>query len=230
MEHPCHRCGSPVKDNSPFCPECGAPQIQFNRPDDSPEGIVVPNAPSAPPPISLPQPDAPLDAHLETRRRVSDRERAVAFRSALKGGAIAAVFCLFPLGILIGMPLGGFLAALFYQRQSWRAEGSHASGFRLGALAGLFGFFLFGLIMALQLTNPATREELRGQMRERLKTLDARYTDPEQRKVVEYLMTNQGLNISMTFSFVMFCLVFVVLSGAGGALYAAIGRKRGQGP
>ena len=140
------------------------------------------------------------------------------------------MFCLFPLGILIGMPLGGFLAALFYQRQSWRAEGSHASGFRLGALAGLFGFLLFGLIMALQLTNPATREELRGQMRERLKTLDARYTDPEQRKVVEYLMTNQGLNISMTFSFVMFCLVFVVLSGAGGALYAAIGRKRGQGP
>jgi hypothetical protein len=128
------------------------------------------------------------------------------------------------------MPLGGFLAVLFYQRQSWRAERSRASAFRLGAMAGMFAFLIFGLIMALQLTNQTTREELRGQMRERLRTLEVRYTDPEQRQVVEYLMTNQGLNISMVLSFVIFGAVFLVLSGVGGALYAAIGPRRGPGP
>jgi MFS family permease len=148
-------------------------------------------------------------------------------RSALKGGAIAAVFCLFPAGFAVAMPLAGFLAVLFYRRSSWRAESSRSSGFKLGALAGLFAFTIFGLFVFVQASIPAGREEFRKEIVDRLHTLQANYSDPQQRQLVEYFTTSQGLPVFVALMSVFLCVLFVFFAGVGGAFSAALLRRRG---
>jgi MFS family permease len=223
VEHPCHRCGSPVDDASPFCGECGAPQVRFSRPETPVDDIVI-STESQPVPAATP----PLtDPHLETNRRVSDRERSVAMRSALKGAAIAAVFCLFPAGFAIAMPLAGFLAVLFYRKRSWRAESSRRSGFKLGALAGLFAFMIFGLFVAVEASIPASRDEFRKLMIDQLHTLQSRYSDPEQRADIEYFASPKGFPLFIALATASLCAFFVFFAGIGGAVAAALLRRRG---
>jgi MFS family permease len=167
------------------------------------------------------------DAHIETDRRVSNRERNIALKSALKGGAIAAALCLFPMGIVLAMPLAGFLAVLFYGRQSWRAEPSRRSGFRLGALAGIFGFVIFAGLAAIIIVASGDEDEFRRQSLEALQRAHARYSDPQQLRTLEYLMTPQGLTIGLAVSVVLIGTFFVLLSGVGGAVSASILRRKG---
>jgi len=223
VEHPCHRCGSPVDDASPFCNECGAPQIRFSRPEVPVEDIVVSTQLDSVPAAVPQQPDP----HLETNRRVSERERTVALRSALKGAAIAAVFCLFPVGFAIAMPLAGFLAVLFYRRRSWRADSSRRSGFKLGALAGLFAFMIFGLFVSVQVSIPASRDEFRKLMIDQLHTLQAKSSDPEQRADIEYFTTPHGFPVGIALGAVVSCVFFAFFAGIGGAVAAALLRRQG---
>lgn len=197
--------------------------MQFSRPSAPAEEVRVLNLPAATPI----QATLPLDPHIETDRRVTGRERTVALRSALKGGAIAAVFCLFPAGFVAAMPLAGFLAVLFYRRQSWRAGSSRRSGFKLGLLAGLFAFMIFGLFLSAQISIPGTRDELRKAMVDRLHTLEANYSDPEQRKSIEYFITPQGFPAFISLMTVFLGVLFVFFAGIGGAVAAALLRHRG---
>ena len=125
------------------------------------------------------------------------------------------------------MPLAGFLAVLFYRRRSWRAESSRRSGFKLGALAGLFAFLIISLFMAMQISVPGTRDELRKAMIDRLHTLQANYSDPEQRRNIEYFMTPDGFPVFLALVTVFLCVLFVFFAGVGGAVSAALLRHRG---
>jgi predicted nucleic acid-binding Zn-ribbon protein len=223
VEHPCHRCGSPVQDSSAFCPDCGAPQVRFSRNEPADESVSI-SLPAG----ALPDPPpAQSDAQIETNRRVSDRERGIVFRSALKGGGIAAALCLLPMGFVLAMPLAGFLAVFFHGRQSWRAKSSRRSGFMLGALAGLFAFLIFGLLVSAQVSSPSGRNEFRSAMVERLQNLESNYKDPEQRKMIEYFMSPQGMPLFLLMMGGFLCGLFVFLSGVGGAISAGVLRRKG---
>jgi MFS family permease len=174
-----------------------------------------------------PEPVQPDPHHIETDRRVSNRERSIAVRSALKGGAIAAGLCLVPMGFVLAMPLAGFLAVLFYRRQSWRAEPSHRSGFKLGTLAGFFGFVIFAALAAILIMASGDRDEFRKQSLEALQRAHARYSDPQQLRTLEYLMTPQGLTLGLVVSAIILGTLFVLLSGVGGAVSASIWRRKG---
>ena len=223
MEHPCHRCGSSVQDSSPFCSDCGAPQVRFSPAETVDESVSV-SLPAGAFPNSQP---AQPDAHIETDRRVSNRERSIALKSALRAGAIAAALCLFPMGFVLAMPLAGFLAVLFYGRQSWRAEPSRRSGFRLGTLAGFFGFVIFAALAAIIIVASGDQDEFRRQSLEALQKAHARYSDPQQLRTLEYLMTPQGLTIGLAVSVALIGVFFVLLSGIGGAVSASILRRKG---
>jgi len=148
-------------------------------------------------------------------------------RSALKGGAIAAAVCLFPMGFVLAMPLAGFLAVLFYGRQSWRAEPSRRSGFRLGALAGIFGFVIFSALAAVIVVASGEEDEFRRQYLEALQRAHARYSDPQQLRTLEYLMSPQGVTVGLVIGIVVMGVFFVLLSGVGGTVSASILRRKG---
>lgn len=223
MDHLCHRCGSALPDSSPFCPECGAPQVRFDRSETSAANVLVSQ------PEGTPSTHGPVQnvAWRETNHRVAGRERAVILRSAINAGVIAAILSLVPYFSIVAMPLGGFLAVLFYRRRSWRAEPSLASGFRLGALAGVFASLILGIVIATGASVSNHGAEVRQQFLERFQTMESRASDPQQRQaiqqMIEYLKTPQG----MTAAIVLSAIILVVLSGVGGIISASLLRHKG---
>lgn len=176
----------------------------------------------APPLLVIP----PSTSH-ETDHRVAGRERTVAIRSALNAGIVAAILTTLPFGFILGMPLGGFLAVFFYRRRSWRAEPTPGAGFKLGTIAGLFGSGFYGVILTLILTVSNQGAELHRQLIERFRAMESRYSDPQQKQMIEFLMTPQAIRVELIVSAVVAAVVFVVLSGIGGAVAASMLHRKG---
>jgi hypothetical protein len=60
-----------------------------------------------------------------------------------------------------------------------------------------------------------------------IRQAQARSADPQVRQMLDYFATPQGLLFLLIFGFVFMCIVFVVLSGLGGAVSAALLRRKG---
>jgi hypothetical protein len=54
----------------------------------------------------------------------------------------------------------------------------------------------------------------------------ARNPDPQARQAFEYFMTSQGMALMMVFGFVFMGVLFVLLSGLGGAISASLLRRK----
>lgn len=212
MQHPCARCGAAVDDNSAFCPGCDAPQIRFLPKEPGNEQVRL-EAPAAAYGTASPPPAA------VTFSPLADRQHASYWRPAAYGSAIGVVLSFLPFGPLLGLPIAGWLAVRFYSRAE-RTKLPLSTGFRLGALSGLFVFsaqFVLGAIAAITLNK-------RGELRQALLDVANRShnlnpnLDPQE--FVRVVMTPAG---AITLA-LMFCLVCAVLAGLGG-LISAWGRR-----
>ena len=129
------------------------------------------------------------------------------------------------------MPLGGFLAVLFYKRRSWRAEPSLAGGFRLGALTGLLASVILTTVVAAGIFASNHGAEFQQQLIERVQTMASRATDPDQRQAlqqgIEYLNTPQGMTTALILTAIVIGVIFVILSGLGGMVSASLLRRKG---
>src|SRR5207245_8789509 len=113
------------------------------------------------------------------------------------------------------------------RRRARMAEPSLGAGFRLGALTGLFGFAIFAVFWAAEIVVSRAGSELRRMMVEKLQHAAAGNPDPYARQVADYFTTPQGLVVLMVFGLVLTCVAFVLLSGLGGAVSAALLRRKG---
>ena len=147
-------------------------------------------------------------------------------RSALNAGAIAAVLSLLPFGFILALPLAGFLCVLLYRRRSSAQEPSPGAGFRLGGLCGVFGFAIFIILTAVNTLAFHAQNEFRGAMIEAVRRAQARNPDPQARQMLEYFTSPQGLVVMMVLGFVFICVAFVLLSGLGGVISAALLRRK----
>ena len=152
-----------------------------------------------------------------------------ALRATLIAGAIAALLSLLPLGIVFGAPIGGFLSVLLYRRRSWTGDPHPRAGFRLGALSGIFGYAIFLVLAAAQVVLSHAQNEVRDSMIETIHRQQARNPDPQARQMLDYFLTPHGLLIMMIGGLVLMSVVFVLVSGLGGAISAALLRRRGPG-
>jgi MFS family permease len=218
VEHPCQRCGLPVEDDAPFCNSCGAPQVRFSGTAIAPPAkIAVPSTPGLVQPDAAPITPVPNDAQLE---------RASAIRAVVAAGAIAALLSLLPLGFLLGSPLGGFLSVLLYRRRTWAGDPSPRAGFRLGARSGIFGFAIFVVLAGTQVVLLHGENEVRKAMVEAVRHQQARNPDPQARQMLDYFLTPHGLLVMMMVGLIFMGLMFVLLSGVGGAISAALLRRK----
>lgn len=216
MEHPCQRCGSAVDDTSPFCPNCGTPQIRFDAAEASSQAIKVASREGSETALNEPEYD-----------RAARFEKKSAVRAALYAGLIAALLSLLPLGFIVGSPLGGFLSVLLYRRRSWSGDLSPSSGFRLGAVAGVFGYAIFLFLAAAQLALSRGQNDVRDAMVEAVHRQQARNPDQQARQMLEYFLTPHGLMVMMVVGIVVMAVLFVLLSGLGGRVSAALLRRKG---
>lgn len=122
MEQVCHRCGATVHASDPFCPQCGAPQLRYEAPEEPASAPV--NEPAR---------------HFTTRS-----PEAIRWRDAIRTAALIAI----PSGLLssrlgiegiwvIWILAGGMAVASMY-RKHIGAPLTGRMGWRIGALLGLF--------------------------------------------------------------------------------------------
>lgn len=217
-----------MEDGVPFCQNCGAPQIRVaatvpaappaseSLPPGTPENMQPPAQP-----VPLPAlPPHALDWH-------------VGLAAAAVGGVAAGVASVIPvisIGCCLWMLGGGALAVSFYRRRRPFSEVTAGMGARLGAVAGVLGFFIFASLTAMRLfvevvllhLGPRIREEMRQIMEQSA----ARNPDPQVQAMVQWMTSPQGFATMVTVGMVMFFLAFVIFSSAGGALGASLFGKR----
>lgn len=217
MEHFCPRCHSSVDDNSPFCPTCEAAQVlaapkEYVR---SPITVTVDGASGF------------LNAEAFSKPARSGDAKAQ-MRAAFYAAIVGAVLSLVQPGasFVIALPLAGFLTLLLYRRFSLKSEVSPRAGFRLGAISGLFVFGLLMIVIAAGSLAFHSEADTHAQVIQVIKQAQARNPDPQARQVFEYFMTAQGMAIMMVVGFVFMGVLFVLLSGVGGAISASLLRRK----
>jgi hypothetical protein len=143
-------------------------------------------------------------------------------------GVFAAVLSSIPVGgsFIFALPLAGFLCVLLYRRHSAMGEPTVSLGFRLGAGAGLAGFIILILLATIGTLGFHTQNELRDAMMQAVRQAQSRYADPQARQTLEYFVTPGGMTFLMIFGSAFMCVLFVILSGIGGAISAALLRRK----
>jgi hypothetical protein len=221
MEHACHRCGKAVEDGVPFCPQCGAPQIRVMT--------AVQPAP-APSPGSILERRTP--AHPVALAQLGQVAWSRAWRAANLAaglGALAALILMLATGVpqlafLAWMLGGGMLAVVIYRRHHLGSI-SAGMGARLGAMAGLMGFVIFGLLSLVQMLAMRGSGQLRAAMEQALKASAERSGNPEAQQMVQQFLTPEGMRLLIVLGIVLMLVLFVAASSLGGAIAAAISRK-----
>jgi MFS family permease len=168
-----------------------------------------------------------VEANAPITRGAGGFDRQAAVRSALNAGAIAAVLSLLPLGFIVALPVAGFLGVRLYRRRSSAPELSTGGGFKLGALCGTFGFAIFTVLTAVNTLAFRAQNEFHSAMIEAVRHAQARNPDPQARQMLDYFISPHGLVVMLVMGGVFICVAFVLLSGVGGAISAALLRRKG---
>lgn len=212
MEHPCYKCGAAVEDGLAFCPQCTAPQIRV--------GLVEAEAGFG----ACPEP-----ASHSVSAGKGNIDWSQALPAAALAGVIAALLMFVPLGAFgLAMTAGGFLAVLFYRRRTAAAEVTPGMGARLGAVSGALGFAVFAIFAAVEVVVFHSGGQLRAALLEAIEQSAARSPEPQAQQVLEYLKSPPGLALMMGLGLVLVFIAFLVLSSVGGALSAALFRRRSR--
>jgi hypothetical protein len=132
-----------------------------------------------------------------------------------------------PLGALgLGMIAAGVLCVVFYRRRSPASNLTPGMGARLGVVSGTLGFGIFAIFSAVGTLVFHTGGQLRAAMLEAIEQSAARSSDPQARQVIEYLKTPPGLALMMGLSLAFVLVAFLILSSLGGAVGAAMMRRK----
>lgn len=128
--------------------------------------------------------------------------------------------------ISLCMIAAGGLAITFYKRRLPTVHIRPALGFRIGAVAGLFGFMANALLSGLGMLSSQNRSVLRAAMNERIQ--DALNTNPDAsaqemlRRMSETIATPSGFATIFIVALMIFGLLFIMFSGLGGAIGATL--------
>jgi hypothetical protein len=159
-------------------------------------------------------------------------QRRSVLRAALLAGAIAGAGSLVPFMpfMVLCMVAAGGMSIAFYSRREPDITVTAGMGLKIGALAGLFGFLMNAIMSTLSMLSASTRSVLRGEMMERLKDAMASNSDQAAtdmlKRIGDQLSTPGGLAFIFTLALAVLAVFFVVFSGIGGAIGAALfGRK-----
>jgi hypothetical protein len=138
-------------------------------------------------------------------------------------GVIAAVFTFAGIGIIAG----GAFAVFLYRRRVPFASLTPGMGAKLGAATGLIGFAILAAIMGITVmfTGPAKFHAEFLQAFQQYTQRSA--TDPQiQQQALELLKTPEGFTLALMIGMGGLLIVFAALASVGGAVTAALVRRR----
>jgi hypothetical protein len=159
----------------------------------------------------------------------------VDWRRAWPGALVAGILANFaslifprPPFMFLCMLAGGGLAVTLYRRRTRVDVLRAGQGFRIGALAGLFGFLFIALMSAVAFFSGAGRAEMGNRMQQALEQAlqQAGNVDPQTQQqmqnMIATLSTPEGLATVLGVCMLFVLVFFVLLAGGGGALSAKI--------
>jgi hypothetical protein len=147
--------------------------------------------------------------------------------SAIVGVVLALAFALPFAGVLLGTLAAGSFAVALYRRRVPETPLTPGLGARIGAIAGLFGFALFAVLLSLSMLANRGSGLFRQMLQQGIEQAAARTSDPQAQEALQRLMSPAGLAVLVTFALIMFLVVFLALSSLGGALGARLFGKKG---
>jgi len=214
MEQACYKCGTLITEGIAFCPKCNAPQIRVTGPALE---TIVPSS------IGGESLHEPLSLTAATSIDWSQGLPAAAL-----AGLIASILIAIPLGASfgLGMLAAGFLAVVFYRRRVPNASLRPGKGARLGVVSGAFGFGMFAVVTSIQMVILHSGDQLRAQLLDALQQSASRTSDPQAQQMLDYFRSPPGLVLIMILGLIFMFIAFVVFSAIGGALGAALLRRR----
>jgi hypothetical protein len=126
----------------------------------------------------------------------------------------------------LGMLASGALSVILYRRRNPAANLTPSMGARLGAASGALGFGIFAIFTAVEMVVFRAGGQLREALLQAIQQSAARSSDPQTQQVVEYLKTPQGLALVMVLGLIVMFVAFLIFSGLGGAMGAALLRRK----
>jgi hypothetical protein len=204
-----------VEQGTAFCPQCRAPQIRVAVP----EAASLSGTTSDPAVSSLP---AYFGSPLTTRIEWSQALPATAL-----AGLIAAVLMMTPLaGFGLGMLIGGSLSVVFYRRRIPVAQVTPGMGARLGMVSGILGGGIFAALLSIGTMLLHAWDSIRAKLIEVVEQTAARNPDPQAQQAMEFFKSPEGIVLLLTTALIGTLIAFVIFSGLGGVLGAALLRRR----
>ncbi|HXP16141.1 MAG TPA: zinc ribbon domain-containing protein [Terriglobales bacterium] len=214
MDYSCHQCHATVQEGTAFCPHCNAPQIRVAVAETVPSFPTIEGEVS--PPVSF-FGSAP----------VSRIEWAQAFPATALAGFIAAILTIIPVATFgLGMLVGGVLSVILYRRRKFRADIAPGMGARLGIVAGMLGFAMLMVPLALGAAIFHLGDEIRARTIVIVEQAAARSSDPQMQHAVEMVKTPEGSALFLGLTLILTFVAFVIFSGLGGAVGAALLRRK----
>jgi hypothetical protein len=219
--HPCHQCGTEVGEGSPFCRQCGAPQIRVspgNGEEPPANDLLTAKGPGADPTLIQP-------AKIGINRRIARRQAALA-------GILVAVFLIlsyFLAPIFLFIPLAGLLAVQRYLGEVPRPKLSPGAGAGIGLLTGFLGFLMCDIpyvsIMSWCLAFHRDCAPVRS-LRAQIDAAIHANPNPQLQQALQSWLTPTGVFFSVVFISVVTLILTLALSAIGGAIGANLANRR----
>jgi len=150
-----------------------------------------------------------------------------AVRAGALAAAISSVLMVVPLGAFgLGMLAAGVLSVLFYRRRNPATELTPGMGARLGAVGGIIGFGIFTVFSAVSAALFGVGAQIRAALMQAIAQAAARNSDPQAQQAIEFFKTPAGIGIVIAAALAFMLVGFLVCSSLGGALAAALLRRR----
>ncbi len=142
-------------------------------------------------------------------------------------GLLAALLMLTPLrGFGLGMLIGGGLSVVFYRRRNPVADITPGMGTRLGMASGILGGAMFALLVSVRTVMLHSWDRQREKLIELVEQTASRNPDPQAQQAMEFFKTPDGLMVLLASVLAVTLVGFVLFSGLGGALGAALLRRK----
>ena len=125
----------------------------------------------------------------------------------------------------LAMLAAGVIAVGLYHRRNPGVILPPATGAKVGALSGLMAFGILAILSGASMAVLHSRGELQSTLTEVLDQAAARTSDPEALAMIQQFKNPRGLALVMIGSMLGALLLFVAISGVGGAITAVLLRK-----